>query len=365
MVKSSKWIKGTKPNQQVRKVARRALDARLRTVWHFARLAAQKPEEDIEHVHQLRVSARRARAALQIFDDLLPARRAKWLSKTLRGLRRAAGDARDLDVLGERLAKIAKEKEKSELDKIVADIVKRRGKAQKPLVKCYKKAKREGFLKRSRRLEERVRWRHKQPEPVFADAARSRLRPLVDDFFAVGAADLSDVANLHQMRISGKRVRYAMELLAGAFDGNFRTELYPIFGEVQELLGTINDHATAIATLTEWLERTDGRTKLADEMKELIANEKAQLEATRASFLDWWTTERAADLTARFDKVLGDSTTHVAESSGGQLSGPAAGGVSGEGSNGREPADREPQATGSGDPATMPIKSESEPLKAD
>ena len=66
----------------------------------------------------------------------------------------------------------------------------------------------------------------------------------------MGAADLSDVANLHQMRISGKRVRYAMELLAGAFDDSFRTELYPIYAEVQELLGTINDHATAITMLT-------------------------------------------------------------------------------------------------------------------
>jgi CHAD domain-containing protein len=49
------------------------------------------------------------------------------------------------------------------------------------------------------------------------------------------------------MRICGKRVRYAMELLAGALDHSFRRELYPTFAEVQEKLGTINDHATAIA----------------------------------------------------------------------------------------------------------------------
>ncbi len=319
MVKPSKWIEGTKPNQPVRKVARRAVDARLETVWHFAKLAAKKPGEDIEHVHQLRVSVRRARAALDIFEDLLPKRRARWLNKTLRGLRRAAGDARDLDVLGERLTAIAKEKEESELDKIVARIALRRRQAQKPLVKSYQKAKRARFLKRVRGLEKRIRWRNKSPEPVFGNAARATLEPLVNDFFVAGAADLSDVTNLHQLRISGKRVRYAMELLAGAFNDHFRAELYPIFAEVQELLGTINDHATAITMFTEWLERADGETHLADEMRELIAGEEAQLDATRRSFLDWWTAERAADLRVRFDAILGaTASTNDVESRNGK-----------------------------------------------
>ena len=59
------------------------------------------------------------------------------------------------------------------------------------------------------------------------------------------------------MRISGKQVRYTMELLAGAFDESFRRELYVIFAEVQEMLGTINDHASAVTMFHEWRERAD------------------------------------------------------------------------------------------------------------
>ena len=356
MVKSSKWIKGTKPNEPLRKVARRALHARLETVWYFANLAAKKPEENIEHVHQLRVAVRRARAVLQIFDDLLPKQRSRWINKTLRRLRRAAGDARDLDVLGERLAAIAQAKEKSELDKIVTKIAKRRRKAQKPLVESYKAAKRAGFVKRSRGLEKRVRWRKKQSEPVFAEAARLRLGPLVDDFFTAAEADLSDMTNLHQMRIAGKRVRYAMELLAGAFDESFRTDLYPVFGEAQELLGTINDHATAIAVFTEWLERADGETDLAGEIKELIANEETQFQATRESFLEWWTPERTADLRSCFDRVLGTETTCAQESSG-EIPDPQ--GVNVARKPQRDvPPNGEPQTTDSAEPTTIPLKTE-------
>lgn len=306
MLKSSKWIKGTEPNHPVSVVARLALDERLKRVWYYAKLAAKKPEENIEYVHQLRVSTRRARAAVQLFGDLLPKHRARWLNRTLRALRHAAGDARDLDVLGQRLESIAEQKKNSQLGTVAAQVAARRRKAQKPLLQSYQNAKRKGFTKRSRALEKRIRWRSKQAEPTFAEAARTRLAPSVEEFFAA-AAELSDAAAIHKMRIAGKRLRYAMELLAGAFVESFRTELYPIFSEVQDELGIINDHATAITTFTQWLTqaRENGsRTDLAAELEELIVEEEKQLGTTSQSFRDWWTAERSAELKSRFDSVL-------------------------------------------------------------
>jgi CHAD domain-containing protein len=65
-------------------------------------LAAKKSADDIEYVHQLRVATRRASAAVQIFAELLPKRKSRLINRRLRELRQAAGEARDLDVLGER-----------------------------------------------------------------------------------------------------------------------------------------------------------------------------------------------------------------------------------------------------------------------
>ncbi len=308
MVRSSKWIKGLTPDQPLTEAARRAFRKRLKTVWYYVPLAAKKCDEDIEYVHQLRVATRRARAALQIFADVLPKREARWMKNTLRGLRQAAGDARDLDVLGERLGKIAKEKKGSHLGSIVKQVAASRQKAQKPLAARYKKAKRKGFKKRSRALARAVRWHNNQREPTFAEAARRTLAPLVDEFVAAAEADLSDIKALHRMRVAGKQVRYAMELLARAFDDSFRGELYATFEEVQEKLGTTNDHATAIATFNEWLQRADSDGTRA-ELAELIANEERRLNGKCREFRDWWTAERATEVAQNFAKVFRNSVS--------------------------------------------------------
>jgi CHAD domain-containing protein len=303
MVRSSKWITGTKPGQSITEVGRRALRERLKAVWSYASLAAKKHEEDIEYVHQLRVATRRARVGLQIFADLLPKRETRWMRKMLRELRQAAGEARDLDVLAGRLQNVAKEEKGSHLGAVVKRVDARRRKAQKPLVAAHKSAKRKGYKARSNALANAVDWQRDQREPTFAKAARTTLAPLVDEFFAAANADLSVIESLHQMRIAGKQVRYAMEVLAGAFDDSFRSKFYVTFEVVQEKLGTINDHATAITMFNEWYEWADdngGRAELA----KLTASEEKQLDARCQEFRDWWTSERATELRRHFDIVL-------------------------------------------------------------
>ena len=49
--------------------------------------------------------------------------------------------------------------------------------------------------------------------------------------------DLGDYAHLHQVRIAGKRLRYAMEVFADCFSLSFRETLYPRIEEMQEISG--------------------------------------------------------------------------------------------------------------------------------
>ena len=72
MARPSKWLTDTHQDQPVSSVARGAIRERLDLVWEFADLAAHRADADIEYVHQLRVSSRRANAALFIFFELLP-----------------------------------------------------------------------------------------------------------------------------------------------------------------------------------------------------------------------------------------------------------------------------------------------------
>ena len=81
-----KWLPDVSPDDRAVAVAARALAGRLDAVRrHLKRAAAGAGTEDI---HQLRVWARRADAALRLYADLLPPKRLKWFRKWLR---RSAG----------------------------------------------------------------------------------------------------------------------------------------------------------------------------------------------------------------------------------------------------------------------------------
>ena len=67
--------------------ARHALTVRLEVVRDYLPLALHEAEKDPEHVHQLRVGTRRARAALDIFSFCLPQKAYRTAKKALRGLR--------------------------------------------------------------------------------------------------------------------------------------------------------------------------------------------------------------------------------------------------------------------------------------
>ena len=82
-------------------VASRFLQQRLATVARaVAAVATGNPRA--EAVHRLRISARRATATITAFQPFVPRRQRRWFKKSLRRIRRAAGEARDLDVLTSR-----------------------------------------------------------------------------------------------------------------------------------------------------------------------------------------------------------------------------------------------------------------------
>src|SRR5450755_1491967 len=104
MARMDKWIHGVSPDDWTSDVAGRTLRFRLAAVQHYLPLAGEKPDEDIEYVHELRVATRRTTAALRLYADMLPRRRTARMETRLKQIRRAAGDARDYDVLVQRLS---------------------------------------------------------------------------------------------------------------------------------------------------------------------------------------------------------------------------------------------------------------------
>ena len=305
MGRSTKWI-DSQSDDSVEDVARRALQARMERLWHFLALSVSQPPSDTENVHQLRVSARRTAAAMEIFAGWLPRRRGRWVGKKLKRVRKAAGEARDLDVLHIRWTNRLHEIPAGQADLLLQQVNRRRLKAQRPIEDAYNKLLRKRFEHRTVQFLKRVRPRGEhalQNDQRLGCLARVALGRLVVPYLRAARAEMTDVEALHRFRIKSKEVRYAMEIFGGAFDTDFRRVLYPIVESLQDRLGAINDHVTAQTYLTARRRETDSGP-LQQAIDALLRQEQQGLELCRQEFLAWWTDERRELLGQHFARYV-------------------------------------------------------------
>ena len=292
--------------QPVSRLAKHTIDGRLRRVARLMPLAANKPEKNVEYVHDLRVGIRRAAAALRMFAPYLPQSAYSQMALQLKRLRRAAGPARELDVIEERLSRLAVAGGTTpQLAEAIDRIRKRRQRAQRPLFKAYKKAWKQGFRHQARGLSGRVRWQGDGPEPELGAWAGIALRPVLNRFVARSSVDLTDTTALHGMRIAEKQVRYSLEVLGEVLGGPVE-RVAPILRELQERLGEINDHDAARTLLLRWRDRSKG-SGLREVFAYLAAFEKWSGVCAHDQFLEWWTPGRRFDLHERLNAVLEES----------------------------------------------------------
>jgi CHAD domain-containing protein len=281
-----KWLGNVSPDEPTAEVAERALRDRLDAAMHYLPLAAERADEDPEYVHGLRVWSRRSASALRLFASLVPGGPRGWLKKQLRKLRRAAGEARDCDVLIRRLAHRPPD---AGTERWLNRLRGRRTAAQGPIVKLNDR-----LAPRFRRRTEKLLRNRRSDDSRFGDWARERLRPAVERFFDSLPGEAASNRAWHRFRICGKKLRYTMELLAGAFPPNFRDDLYRVVEEVQERLGAVNDLVTAQERL-----RDD-----ASGLKELAAEQRGRINDMRADFRAWFGPERREALRAGFEECL-------------------------------------------------------------
>jgi CHAD domain-containing protein len=278
-----KWIEGLTPEMAVAEAATMVLAARFEVVRHYLPLAAEKPYDDPEYVHQLRVGTRRAAAALLAFDDCLPRKHRRSIKRALRTIRRAASDARDWDVFLlslEASPALRTASGRAARDFLGGYALGERAAAQVRLVKA---ATEDGpaFMEESAALPALAHASKGDSVPAnFGELAAARFGALLAEFTDVSAANPNDPAALHQLRILGKRVRYSLEIFAGCFPPTFRDAVYPAVEQLQEHLGGIRDATAAVERLMSLRDRV--KKVLPRDWSRLGKGFEAQLKALRA-----------------------------------------------------------------------------------
>jgi CHAD domain-containing protein len=306
-----KWLNDLKASTPLPDAARHALTVRLEVVRDYLPLALHKPNKDLEHVHQLRVATRRGGAALRIFAVCLPEKVYDSARKLLRKVRRAAGEARDADVFLQNLSTWAQEqgeKQRAGLDFLTGHATAQRVMAQ---VRLHEAAADYPFTF-DRFIAETVAAVHRPRDGRLRrliDLARPTLAQLLTCLDEAAARDLDDYGNLHQVRIAGKRLRYAMEVFVDCFAEPFRTEIYPAVEEMQDVLGRANDSHVASLRLTALCNqlraiRSDDWKRYRTGIEPLLRHHRRRLPHERKRFLELWRRWHEAGVEAALAELL-------------------------------------------------------------
>ena len=232
---------------------------------HFATFLANEPGtrlgEDIEALHDMRVAARRLRAAMQAFRPWLPVRAQRFRNE-LGYVGRALGEVRDLDVFLETLESWEHDDpEHAEALAAIGTVLQaRRNVARSRMLTVLDRRRYDIFVERF------AAWlRHGSPvsfvagrQPILAVAPGlvekryARVRKLANAITAE-----SPPADYHNLRIEGKKLRYAVEFVTPVY-GQPATDFAKQLTALQDVLGLHQDAYVAMDLLGE-LASTSGR----------------------------------------------------------------------------------------------------------
>lgn len=241
----------------------------------FAVMGSHEPGtrlgEDAEELHDMRVSTRRLRAAMKLFEDVLP-ERSRWLREELRHFAGSLGDVRDLDVQIEEVKGVegGDQEEVEALAAIVSALGERREAARGRLLEALDSDRyarfESSFAEMLRRGPE-----GSQETPSTngstngsSEASSSTSMPVLEAAPAVlarryrtwrkaaGRLDESSYPEeYHDLRKKGKRLRYALEFFSGVYGEKAIGTLVKPLKAVQDSLGRHQDAIVAADLLRE------------------------------------------------------------------------------------------------------------------
>jgi len=211
---------------------------------------------DIECVHRMRVATRRLSAALELFADCFPRRHVRSWTKTLRRLRRALGEARDLDVhivfLRQFLAEshgfrggLAEKDFRPGIQRLLVRLRRRRANRQRKVVRALNRFEKRGILEDMRRILMSVQAGCESPDvagPAIRDRARQAILARLEELLALeSCVERPESADEHHaMRIAAKRLRYALEVLQPLY-GKPLAGYITAARNAQQRLGEVHD----------------------------------------------------------------------------------------------------------------------------
>ncbi|HVZ94190.1 MAG TPA: CHAD domain-containing protein [Phycisphaerales bacterium] len=308
------------------------LDSLVELMEQLDRAGDNPSDRDVHHV---RVATRRAGTAIAAFAGCLRRGRVKKMNRRLRRIRRAAGNVRRCDVLmdlyKERRGGLAGG-DAAALDYAVEGLERERETALEGIAKACRGKARKKLARVGKRLLRNAPVDEAGDITTAGEVAEREIPRLFNAMRATSATDLGVYDNLHELRIEGKRLRYAIEIFRDCFDEADVERAHGLIVGIQDRLGVINDMHDAM----DWLEQswrraaseslptpivssgeTGGAATLHDGLASLAVRFRSERDAARTSFIRWWGTIAEPELSTAVSKLLGDGPNGRGDIAGG------------------------------------------------
>lgn len=222
--------------------------------------------ENIAGVHDMRVATRRLRCALRDFSPLMKKKSLRKVKKDLKQIAAALGLTRDQDVAIGALEKLQTAAEtaplKSDIGKLIEERRIVREQTQLGLMETIGITKINGLQERFAVAIEATQRKKSARVISFNQAGRDVVSKSLQEFLDLSASLYQpfNIEKLHELRISAKCLRYAIELFVACW-GEKIAPFAKEIAEMQSFLGEVHDGDIWIADLGEHLRAANGATE--------------------------------------------------------------------------------------------------------
>jgi CHAD domain-containing protein len=225
--------------------------------------------DDIEHVHQMRVASRRMRNVLNLFNDCLSDKKSTAWGDEIRKITKSLGKARDLDIQIELIdrcyAASLEDRYKPGYNRLLLRLKQQRAKTQEKVNRTLVNLQGGGILDRMQAHLSAVTAGSENVylyTPSLYQQAFEAINSNLEEFLSYEKFihDPQNIEELHAMRITGKHLRYTLEIFAPIYGTALDLHVRAM-KNIQDLLGEIHDNDVWIAWLPKFIEQERARVE--------------------------------------------------------------------------------------------------------
>jgi CHAD domain-containing protein len=261
---------------------------RQRSTWLIQQLALLKRHIGENSIHDTRVQSRRMRAALEAFQDLIPASEWQQFYDSVREITRALGEIRETEVMCSLIEGLATPEDLGEqvaLEFLEEKLQRKMRKLRKRLDRELSRTDLRLLRSRMHRLISRVAPSGETDLERAQRVLRNQAEPILT-YRVRGYFDRASDKRLHKLRIAAKKLRYSMEVFDPCWPGGLETQI-AVTRALQDAGGYHQDWTVLKRFLEREIERLEAhhRSHLTSQISRLLAGAGERKSELRAQIL--------------------------------------------------------------------------------